>query len=144
MKSSFISLFPILYTTLLRIATQLVEEDRLMRRDLEDLWSRLKALWDRLETPEIDREAFELNKVGHGKLVMAAIKEEIQVCEQLKYENIGKFIHGIRSELQTWWDKCFYSAEQRSVFKCCSEGMLNYSHFNIILLIIINLKLYQR
>ena len=93
-----------------------------MITEVEDLWERLRALWNRLETPDIDREAFEESKKGHGKVVIEALKAEIAECEKLKFENMRKFIDGIRNELKSWWSKCYFSKEQRDQFKGFYEG----------------------
>ncbi|GFO34174.1 protein regulator of cytokinesis 1 [Plakobranchus ocellatus] len=99
---------------LLESLTMLNDE---MMTEVEDLWERLRALWNRLETSDIDREAFEANKEGHGRAVIEALKAEIAECEKLKFENMRKFIDGIRNELKSWWDKCYFCKEQRSQFK---------------------------
>ena len=104
------------------IYPQLLEQETELKKEVSYLWEHLRALWDRLETPDIEREEFEYNKEGHGKKVIALIREEIEACEKLKFQNMQKFIVGIRNELVTWWDKCFYSPAQRSAFKEFHEG----------------------
>lgn len=111
---------------LLESLTMLNDE---MLTEVEDLWERLRALWNRLEISDIDREAFETNKQGHGKAVIEALKAEIEECEKLKFENMRKFIDGIRNELKSWWAKCYYSKAQRDQFKGfyedeCTEELL--------------------
>ncbi|RUS81031.1 hypothetical protein EGW08_011197 [Elysia chlorotica] len=101
-----------------------------MVTEVEDLWERLRALWNRLEISDIDREAFETNKKGHGKAVIEALKAEIVECEKLKFENMRKFIDGIRTELNSWWSKCYFSKEQRDEFRGfyeedCTEELLS-------------------
>ena len=39
-------------------------------------------------------------------------------------QNIEKVIQGSRDELQVWWDKCYYSREQRNAFDGFYDGML--------------------
>ncbi|GFR74723.1 protein regulator of cytokinesis 1 [Elysia marginata] len=111
---------------LLESLTMLNDE---MITEVEDLWERLRALWNRLEITDIDREAFEEGKKGHGKAVIEALKKEIEACEKLKFENMRKFVDGIRSELKAWWAKCYYSKEQRDQFQGfyeddCTEELL--------------------
>lgn len=94
----------------------------MMKIEADDLWGHLRALWNRLETSDLNREAFEKNMKGHGAKVISALKSEIAACELLKFQNIRRFIDGIRSELCSWWDKCYFSKEQRALFKACGEG----------------------
>ena len=101
---------------------QLVKKNEDIQQEVSDLWDRLKALWTRLETPDIDREEFELNKEGHGRRIVEALTEEIRACELLKFQNMQKFVLGIRKELLVWWDKCFLSQQQRSAFSKYYEG----------------------
>lgn len=93
-----------------------------MKRETGDLWDHLRALWDRLETADIDREAFELSLKGHGAKVISALRKEIQACELLKFQNLRRFIEGIRHELVSWWDKCFFSKDQRARFTAYNGG----------------------
>ncbi|CAG5120269.1 unnamed protein product [Candidula unifasciata] len=98
------------------LCDELAEKDRDMKRETSDLWDTLRALWDRLETPDIDREGFELSLKGHGSKVISALRAEIQACELLKFQNLHRFIDCIRHELISWWDKCYFSKEQRARF----------------------------
>ncbi|BFY98138.1 hypothetical protein BsWGS_01175 [Bradybaena similaris] len=98
------------------LCEELAEKDRDMKRETGDLWDHLRALWDRLETADIDREAFELSLKGHGAKVISSLRKEIQACELLKFQNLRRFIEGIRHELVSWWDKCFFSKDQRARF----------------------------
>lgn len=42
---------------------------------------------------------------------------EISRCEQLKLLNMRQVIVATRQQLTEWWDKCYYSQEQRAQFK---------------------------
>ncbi|CAL1540533.1 unnamed protein product [Lymnaea stagnalis] len=112
-----------------RLWEELSKKDSEMKQETADLWDKLKALWNRLETPDIDREAFELNHEGHGRKVISALKEQIAACELLKFQNMQRFIDGIRNELVSWYEKCFFSNEQREKFTAytkaeCTEELL--------------------
>ncbi|XP_041369390.1 protein regulator of cytokinesis 1-like isoform X2 [Gigantopelta aegis] len=85
------------------------------------LWSDLFALWNRLDVPEEEREAFKVGKDGHKPAVLEALRAEIARCEALKFENIQRFVDGIRTELQCLWGKCFFNNEQRERFKFMHE-----------------------
>ncbi|XP_012944498.1 protein regulator of cytokinesis 1 isoform X3 [Aplysia californica] len=110
--------------TLKSLHEELQKKNQEMKKEAAGLWDHLKALWNRLETPDIDREEFELNKEGHSKSVIAALRAEIETCEQLKFQNMQKFVLGIRNELVTWWDKCYFSQEQRNAFKHYTDDLL--------------------
>lgn len=96
----------------------------MMKTEADSLWERLKSLWNRLDTCDVDREDVQRKINGHGNKAIIALKAEIEACELLKLQNIRKFVDGIRSELNSWWDKCFFSKEQRNSFKASSEGIV--------------------
>ncbi|BFZ01283.1 hypothetical protein BsWGS_04323 [Bradybaena similaris] len=100
---------------------ELVVKNEMMKTEADSLWERLRSLWNRLDTCDIDRKEFEAKINGHGNKAITALKAEIEACELLKLQNICKFVDGIRSELISWWDKCFFSKEQRDSFKANSE-----------------------
>ena len=50
------------------------------------------------------------------------LKAEISRCEKLKFDNIQRFVEGMRKEIVEWWDKCFYSREQREQFTSYFNG----------------------
>ncbi|KAH9513253.1 carboxypeptidase C prc1 [Bulinus truncatus] len=108
---------------------KLLKEDSQMKKDAEDLRDKLRSLWNRLETPDIDREEFELQNEGHGCKVIANLKAQIAACEKQKLQNLQRFIAGIRNELSSWWKKCYISKEQQDKFTAfniddCSEVIL--------------------
>ncbi|KAJ8317075.1 hypothetical protein KUTeg_004979 [Tegillarca granosa] len=51
------------------------------------------------------------------------LKHEIAECERKKLENIQRFIEGMRKELVTWWDKCFFSKKCRDEFLPFQDGV---------------------
>ena len=50
------------------------------------------------------------------------LQEEILRCEELKAANIRQVIEGARRQLHEWWDKCFFTEEQRNVFTPLLSG----------------------
>ncbi|KAK3094373.1 hypothetical protein FSP39_000913 [Pinctada imbricata] len=98
------------------LKTELEEYKEDLQKEVKDLWVRVTVLWDRLETSEAERDAFKKGKDGIKNDVKQALQEEITKCEQLKFENIQRFVEGMRKEMVEWWDKCFYSKEQRDQF----------------------------
>jgi protein regulator of cytokinesis 1 len=56
------------------------------------------------------------------------LKDELKRCEELKRQNIKRFIEEIRKDLTYWWDKCLISKEERLQFRpqlseCLSEDL---------------------
>ncbi|XP_074643417.1 protein regulator of cytokinesis 1-like [Tubulanus polymorphus] len=88
-----------------------------------ELRDRLNVLWIRLETAEEERAQFSSMHTGFKPAVIQSLREEIARCELLKFENMKKFVDGARKELVEWWDKCFYSPQQRDEFRpfTCTE-----------------------
>ncbi|XP_053128405.1 protein regulator of cytokinesis 1 isoform X2 [Hemicordylus capensis] len=83
----------------------------------EELRSRIRALWDRLQLPAEEREAFAPYMVGSRAKTMNALHLEVDRLEELKLQNLRGVVEAIRAELADLWDRCFYSAEQRQAFR---------------------------
>lgn len=98
------------------LKVELEEEKESMKKKVDELWDRLHVLWDRLDIGESERVNFSKGKEGVKEPVLISLKEEIARCEKLKFENIQRFVEGMRKELTEWWDKCYYSQQQRSSF----------------------------
>ena len=50
------------------------------------------------------------------------LKEELARCESLMSANLKQVIEATRRELTEWWDKCYYSRQQREEFKPFFSG----------------------
>ncbi|KAJ8247472.1 hypothetical protein GJAV_G00246830 [Gymnothorax javanicus] len=59
--------------------------------------TKIQELWERLQNRE-------------------ALETEIKRLEELKRQNIWSVTAAIREEIASYWDKCFYSEEQRQAF----------------------------
>ncbi|KAK2538121.1 hypothetical protein Q9966_005882 [Columba livia] len=81
-----------------------------------ELRSRITALWDRLQVPAEDRDAFAVHMTGCRAKTRKALQLEVDRLEELKLQNMKSVIQAIRAELAEFWDKCFYSQEQREAF----------------------------
>lgn len=64
---------------------------------------------------------FDLCSIAHLSFNLK-LKAEISRCEKLKFDNIQRFVEGMRKEIVEWWDKCFYSREQREQFTSYFNG----------------------
>ncbi|KFZ65269.1 Protein regulator of cytokinesis 1, partial [Podiceps cristatus] len=81
-----------------------------------ELRSRIVALWERLQVPVEERESFAVHMAGSRAKTRKALQLEVDRLEELKLQNMKSVIQAIRAELADYWDKCFYSQEQREGF----------------------------
>uniref|UniRef100_A0A8C0EHH0 Protein regulator of cytokinesis 1 n=1 Tax=Bubo bubo TaxID=30461 RepID=A0A8C0EHH0_BUBBB len=81
-----------------------------------ELRSRIVALWERLQVPVEEREASAVHMAGSRAKTRKALQLEADHLEELKLQNMKSVIQAIREELAGYWDKCFYSQEQREGF----------------------------
>ncbi|KAM6315736.1 protein regulator of cytokinesis 1-like [Podargus strigoides] len=81
-----------------------------------DLRSRIVALWERLQVPAEERQSSAVHTAGSRARIMKALQMEVDRLEELKLQNMKSVIQAIRAELAGFWDKCFYSQEQREAF----------------------------
>ncbi|XP_070541094.1 protein regulator of cytokinesis 1-like [Ptychodera flava] len=82
----------------------------------DSLRESITTLWDRLMVDSSEREKFLAEHSGYKPKVIEALQKEVARLEELKKQNIQRVTEGIREELKTWWDKCFYSRQQRHAF----------------------------
>ncbi|XP_037365799.1 protein regulator of cytokinesis 1 isoform X2 [Talpa occidentalis] len=82
----------------------------------EGLRAQIRELWDRLQIPTEEREAMGNIMTGSKAKVRKALQLEVGRLEELKMQNMKKVIEAIRVELAQYWDRCFYSQEQREAF----------------------------
>ncbi|XP_027708015.1 protein regulator of cytokinesis 1 isoform X2 [Vombatus ursinus] len=88
----------------------------------EGLRSRIRELWDRLQIPPEEREALATFMTGSKAKIRKALQLEVDRLEELKIQNMKKVIEAIRVELAVYWEKCFYSQEQRQAFAPYFDG----------------------
>ncbi|XP_021262368.1 protein regulator of cytokinesis 1 isoform X4 [Numida meleagris] len=81
-----------------------------------ELRSRITELWERLQVPEEERESFAVHMTGSKAKTREALQLEVDRLEELKLQNMKSVVQAIRAELTEYWDKCFYSQEQRDAF----------------------------
>ncbi|MGH0128222.1 UNVERIFIED_CONTAM: hypothetical protein FKN15_044934 [Acipenser sinensis] len=77
---------------------------------------RIVELWERLQVPQEERDAFSVHMAGSRPSNIQALQEEAERLHELKLQNIRNVIQAIRAEVVTYWEKCFYSPEQRQAF----------------------------
>uniref|UniRef100_A0A663DW55 Protein regulator of cytokinesis 1 n=1 Tax=Aquila chrysaetos chrysaetos TaxID=223781 RepID=A0A663DW55_AQUCH len=81
-----------------------------------ELRSKIVALWERLQIPVEERESSAVHMTGSRAKTRKALQLEVDRLEELKLQNMKSVIQAIRAELADYWDKCFYSQEQREGF----------------------------
>lgn len=64
------------------------------------------------------------------------LKDEIKRCEELKRQNIKRFVEEIQKELKYWWDKCLVGEEERLQFRphsseCFTEDLLELHELEV-------------
>lgn len=95
---------------------RLQEEQSHLIQQIDELKKKVESLWERLETPQDEREAF-LNKTSdHTPKVAKLFLKEAERLQELKRQHMQKFIESIRKEVVSLWDQCFFGEEQRKVF----------------------------
>ncbi|TDH17458.1 hypothetical protein EPR50_G00008310 [Perca flavescens] len=77
---------------------------------------KIQRLWDRLQVPQEEREAFNDHMVSSRKSNLQALQAEVQRLEELKLLNIRHVTDAIRSEIAVFWEKCFFSGDLRQAF----------------------------
>ncbi|XP_040198409.1 protein regulator of cytokinesis 1 isoform X2 [Rana temporaria] len=82
----------------------------------EELRSKIVELWDRLGIPEEERNACAAHMTGSKGKTIQALQDELDRLQELKMQNIKNVIEVIRTEIKSYWDKCFYGDEQRQAF----------------------------
>ncbi|XP_068954758.1 protein regulator of cytokinesis 1-like isoform X3 [Petaurus breviceps papuanus] len=82
----------------------------------EELHSQIQKLWDKLQVPYEEREVLATFMTGSIPKRRIALQSEADRLEELKVQNLKKVIEAVREELALYWEKCFYSQEQREAF----------------------------
>ncbi|KAL2088555.1 hypothetical protein ACEWY4_015454 [Coilia grayii] len=77
---------------------------------------KIQQLWERLQTPQEERDALSIHMSLSKKRNMDALQREVVRLETLKRQNICNVVTSIREEIAPLWEKCFYSEEQRQQF----------------------------
>ncbi|XP_068596831.1 protein regulator of cytokinesis 1b [Brachionichthys hirsutus] len=103
-------------TSLKLLICQLEERKSETEAACENLRETLQQLWNRLQVPQEEREAFSGHMVTSRRGNLEALKAEVQRLEGLKLLNVCNFTDAVRSEIAVLWEKCFLATEQREEF----------------------------
>lgn len=102
-----------LSTETFRLLEQIVTKTKSKRANLENekavLMDKLTVLWDMMKIEEKERKFFLSKHTDCRVSNLNAIKEEIARCEEIKKQNLSKYIDALREELLSLWNKCYLS-----------------------------------
>ncbi|XP_058025459.1 protein regulator of cytokinesis 1-like isoform X1 [Ahaetulla prasina] len=106
------------------------KESLMATKDL--LRKQVQLLWDRLQWPQEKQEQFtEMASQCSISEATNMWEEELQTLEEMKKEKVKEIILKVRQDLESYWQKCFYSDEQKAAFQPFyddnfSEELLNH------------------
>ena len=80
------------------------------------LREKIASLWNRLQIPEAARDNFNNLYSGFTSKIIKALKNELERLDQLKKQNLQRFVLATQAELHTVWDKCMFGEQQRREF----------------------------
>ncbi|KAM9494331.1 protein regulator of cytokinesis 1b [Clarias gariepinus] len=99
-------------------------------RMCETYREKIRELWDRLNISQEDRDSVDEHMIMSKKRNMEALQAEVKRLEELKRQNIQDLTKAIREEITVFWDKCFYSTDQRRTFLPYYDDDFNEELFN--------------
>ncbi|XP_074092311.1 protein regulator of cytokinesis 1-like [Macrotis lagotis] len=103
-------------TALKNLRLQLEVEEAEHEALCEGLRSRIRDLWEWLQISRQERAALAMFMTGSKTKIRTVLQSEVDRLEKLKIQNMEKVIEAIRVELALYWEKCFYSQQQREAF----------------------------
>ncbi|PNF26068.1 hypothetical protein B7P43_G06395 [Cryptotermes secundus] len=106
------------------------------KAEVTELREKLTQLWDRLHEDYNHRNIFLGAHRGYSADTLRALKDELKRCEELKCQNIKRFVEEIRRELECWWNKCSVGEEERLQFQpyssdCFTEDLLELHELEV-------------
>ncbi|XP_037775076.1 protein regulator of cytokinesis 1-like isoform X2 [Penaeus monodon] len=81
-----------------------------------ELHERIRLLSDRLGLDPSERDQFLATADGHTPSVLVKLRSELSRLQELKQQNMARFINQLRRELETWWEKCYITDEEKNAF----------------------------
>ncbi|XP_046648070.1 protein regulator of cytokinesis 1-like isoform X1 [Daphnia pulicaria] len=86
------------------------------QKKVTDMWNTIQTLWERLSVEPDTREIFHMQNRGFAPSTVTTLERELTRLEDLKRQNIERFIHSVRQDLIGWWDRCYVSDAERRNF----------------------------
>ncbi|XP_039222609.1 protein regulator of cytokinesis 1-like isoform X2 [Crotalus tigris] len=103
---------------------QLQKKKESLTATKEVIMKAVQLLWDRLQWPQEKQEQF--TKMTSLCSICEATnmwEKELRTLEELKKEKLKEITLKVRQELESYWQKCFYTDEQKENF---SEELLSH------------------
>ncbi|XP_015272898.1 PREDICTED: protein regulator of cytokinesis 1-like [Gekko japonicus] len=100
------------------LVNQLQLKKESLTASLETVAEEVQLLWDRLQWPQEQQEDFK--RITSKRSISEALRmweEQLLNLEELKKEKLKDLILKVRQQLNSYWQKCFYSDEQRAAFQ---------------------------
>ncbi|XP_039215612.1 protein regulator of cytokinesis 1-like isoform X1 [Crotalus tigris] len=97
---------------------QLQKKKESLTATKEVIMKAVQLLWDRLQWPQEKQEEF--TKMTSQCSICEATnlwEKELQALEELKKEKLKEITLKVRQELESYWQKCFYTDEQKAAFQ---------------------------
>ncbi|XP_058790974.1 protein regulator of cytokinesis 1-like [Phymastichus coffea] len=95
---------------------RLKEQVEQAKTQVEEKKETLISLWDYLDEPMKNRQAFFEAHQGYSLITLSALNAEIKRCRQKRSENIANYVNKVREEIQNLWQLCKYSDLQKRSF----------------------------
>lgn len=119
-----------LSTETFKLLEQIVTKTKSKRADLEkektELMEKLTVLWDILKVDKKERDLFLSKHTDCRVSSLNAIKEEFTRCENIKRQNLSKYVDALKEELISLWSKCFISPSE-TMMPYVNEEEMNQS-----------------
>ncbi|XP_048886568.1 protein regulator of cytokinesis 1b isoform X2 [Brienomyrus brachyistius] len=101
----------------LKLLLAQLEEQKVENELLCDAYrAKVRELWDTLQVSQKDREVLADHMIVSRKRNMDALQAEVTRLEVLRLQSIRDLTEAKRVEVAQYWEKCFFSIEQRRTF----------------------------
>jgi len=77
---------------------------------------KIGTLWERLDVDQHTREMFSMENRGFAPSTIAVLERELAHLEEEKMKHIEQFIKAVRTDIVSWWEKCFTSEGEQKAF----------------------------
>ncbi|XP_027716891.1 protein regulator of cytokinesis 1-like [Vombatus ursinus] len=103
-------------TALKNLLLQLEMEKAENEAVCKGLRSRIRELWLWLQISTQEREALAMFMTGSKAKIRKVLQLDMDRLEDLRIQNLKKMIEASKVELALYWEKCFYSQQQKEAF----------------------------
>lgn len=103
----------------LKMCEEILKKRKLEKTELENkkavLMDKLFVLWDILKVDKQEREKFLAEHTDCCVSTINAIEKEIDRCENVKKQNIAKYIDALKNERLSLFEKCFIAQSEKKL-----------------------------